>query len=565
MVTKRSFGPSLILLAAVSLSAQPNPGPAAEKSEPGIPVRDELTKKRCGGCHRPDANGSLSRISWLRTTPEGWQQAIKRMVRLNGLTLTPAEAKHIVQYLATEHGLAPEEAAPVAWYYEKRAIDEANIPNDQIRQACTTCHPFAQGNSWRRSAKEWQALVDMHIGYFPVVEFTSFRRNGPPPGPDTPPDQRKTPVEAALEHWTKTNPLHTPEWARWQASMRKPRLQGRWLLWGQEPGKGVVLGDVTIEPAAADSEFSTRVVFTELSSGRRFERTGRTNLYAGYAWRGRSLSTAPDSLDNPKEMREVLSVSRDQSKIEGRWFWGAYQEFGINATLIRADQPVLLGAEAPGLKTGTTVTVKLHGDGLPANPAAAEISFGNGVTVKRIVSATPRLVTLEVEIAKEAVFGPRDAQVGRLIAPAAVFVYDRVDYIKVSSDTALARLGGFRYPKGYVQFEAVAYHRGLDGKPETADDIALGPVPVKWGMEEFLARMDDDDKDFVGTINATSGLFTPNIEGPNPKRKFTSDNFGDVWITAAYQTPDGKTLTAKSYLVVTIPPYMKWDQPEVAQ
>lgn len=41
---------------------------------------------------------------------EQWEEALKRMIRLNGVTLSPAEAKSIVKYLSTYHGLAPEEA-----------------------------------------------------------------------------------------------------------------------------------------------------------------------------------------------------------------------------------------------------------------------------------------------------------------------------------------------------------------------------------------------------------------------------------------------------------------------
>ncbi len=41
-----------------------------EETEAGIPVTDKLTREKCGTCHTPDAQGNLSRISWLRTTPE---------------------------------------------------------------------------------------------------------------------------------------------------------------------------------------------------------------------------------------------------------------------------------------------------------------------------------------------------------------------------------------------------------------------------------------------------------------------------------------------------------------
>src|SRR5437764_580541 len=66
----------------------------AEKPD-GIPVTEPLVISRCGTCHQKDEKGNLSRISWERTTPEGWEEAIKRMVRLNGATLEPAEARTI--------------------------------------------------------------------------------------------------------------------------------------------------------------------------------------------------------------------------------------------------------------------------------------------------------------------------------------------------------------------------------------------------------------------------------------------------------------------------------------
>jgi len=55
---------------------------------------------------------------------------------------------------------------------------------------------------------------------------------------------------------------------------------------------------------------------------------GKTVIYTGYGWRGKSsTATIPD-------VREVMMISRDQRSIEGRWFWGGYQEFGFNATAV---------------------------------------------------------------------------------------------------------------------------------------------------------------------------------------------------------------------------------------
>jgi quinohemoprotein amine dehydrogenase len=134
----------------------------------------------------------------------------------------------------------------------------------------------------------------------------------------------------------------------------------------------------------------------------------------------------------------------------------------------------------------------------------------------------------------------------------------------------MARLGGVVAAKQYAQFEAIAYSAGADGKPETADDIPLGPVQAKWSLEEFYSTPDDDDVRFVGTINGTSGMFTPNIEGPNAERKkqsnnFGTNNYGDVWVDAEYTPPGGQPMKARSYLVVTIPVYVRYDQPEVSK
>ena len=574
--TARRVFPSAFF-AALSLVAQPPTGnpsqsPAEISKEPGIPVSDDLTKQRCSPCHKADKDGNLTRISWVRTTPEGWQQAIKRMVRLNGLSLKPEDARHIVQYLSRDHGLAPEEVAASNWFLEKRARDEeSNIPNEEVKRACTSCHPIAQPNTWRRSADEWKLLTDMHVGYFPVTEFTAFRRMGRV-DPTAPPATQRHPVEIAIEYFSKTNMLHTPEWANWKASMRPAKLQGRWILWGSQPGKGRVLGDVSIEPGAGENEFTTSATFNDLATGKQFKRAGKANLYTGHAWRGRSTGGA-GTLDDPKDMREVMSVSRDQSQIEGRWYWGGYEELGINAKLVRAgDNMLVLGLDKYALAAGVQ-QVRIYGDKLPATVKPADISLGNGITVQRVVSATPRILTIEVDVAKTAIFGPRDVEVLRTVATNAVYVYDKVDYIKVATDTTVARLGGTTHPKGYAQFEAIAYHRGLDGKKDTPDDIVLGPVnslaagQVKWSMEEFLARFDDDDKDFVGTLAPATGFFTPALEGPNPKRKWNTNNFGDVWVVATYQPAekDAKPLTARCYMIVTVPLYMRWDQPEIAE
>jgi quinohemoprotein amine dehydrogenase len=550
--------------------AAPKPEAAKEPSEPGIPVASELVKAKCAGCHRADDKGNLTRISWERTTPEGWQQIIKRMVRLNGLTLTPAEARDIVKSLSDSHGLAPEEAKPVAWYWEKRQIETETPLSDTLRDSCAACHPLAQPNSWRRSKEEWSLLASMHRGYFPVVEFTSFRRpfrpQTPPaptgrgaraatPAPPAPPADPREPFEIAIEEFSKSNPLQTPEWADWQATRREPKLAGRWAVSAYLPGKGKFVGEMTV--AGSGDDYTTSAALTSLKTGEKVTRSGRGVVYTGYAWRGSSKSGA-------NQEREVMAFSRDQQSAEGRWFWGGYNEFGYDVTMKRAgDGPVLLTTDVHSLPSGES-TVKIFGDRLPTGLKPADIDFGKGVSVTQVVAQTPSAVTVKVNVDSKAVTGRRDVSVRRTTLTNAVAVYQKIDYIKTPG-SALARLGGTTHPKGYFQFEAIGWSNGLDGKPDTADDVALGPVAAQWSMEEFFSRYGDDDKEYVGSLSA-EGLFTPSIEGPNEKRKFGSNNFGEVWVIATYK-PTGaeQPLTSRTYFVVTVPQYMRWDQPEVAQ
>ena len=565
---------SVLLVGLSRMNAQA--GGAADGAngvpEEGIPVTDPVVLAKCGGCHVKDSHGNLSRISWERASPEQWEEALKRMIRLNGVTLTPAEAKSIIKYLSTYHGLAPEEAKPVMYLAEKRIQDETIIPNDTLRGACANCHPLARPLSWRRSPEDWKMLANLHVALYPQAD-EAFRLgiNAGGFGDHEKPGD-VLPVDEALAYLSKTAPLHTPEWAAWRARMRAPKLAGRWLVSANILGHGKYYGELEVEPGAAEDEFTTRVKLVSVKDGSTLVRSGHSLVYAGYSWRGRSKGTnpagsAPDDLAS--EMREVMWVSPDQSQAEGRWFWGQYQEFGFDVKMERASaEPALLGVDRSALKTGSQSNrVRVIGDNLPAQITAADLDLGSGVTVRRIVSHTPSEVAAEVDVAADAVPGKRDIAIRRTVLQNAIAVYDRVDYIKVVPESVVARLGSQTHPKGYQQFEAIGYQRGADGKPHTADDVELGPLDVNWSVEEFYSVYGDDDKDFVGTLSPT-GFFTPASDGPNPKRKFMRNNYGDIWVVATSKTDhgtDGKPLTGKSYLVVTVPLYMQWDQPEVGQ
>jgi quinohemoprotein amine dehydrogenase len=557
-------------------------GTAAPKGkavvEDGIPVTSELVIAKCGTCHAKDDKGNLSRISYSRTTPEGWEQAIKRMVRLNGLTVQPVEARTILKYLSTNHGLAPEEAKPVMYMAEHRIQDEP-VPNESVRTTCMQCHALGRAFQWHRTKDDWTLLTNMHVAFFPQAD-AAFRRNatGGGGGGGASPDGQPAgsagagSLDATLDFLAASYGLQTPAWSAWTARMRTPKIAGTWMVVAHIPGKGQYSGELVVKQGAAEDEFTTSAKLQPLAGGPEITRTGTGLVYAGYSWRGRSKgaiapTAAPDDLNS--EMREAMWIAPDQMSGEGRWFWGEYQEFGIDVKLTRVTgAPILLTLNKPSLVAGSMAQqVRLLGANLPAQVTPAELDFGPGVTVKTIVSHTAAEIVATVDVATKAVFGKRDVVLGLSVLPGAFAVYDKVDYIKVLPDTSLSRLGSDVHPKGYQQLEAVGVHRGLDGKLHTADDVEIGPVDVTWSMEEFFAVFGDDDKEFVGTLSPT-GLFTPSVDGPNPQRKFSRNNYGDVWAVATAvkdKDKEGKSLTGKSYLVVTVPTYIRWDQPEVGQ
>jgi quinohemoprotein amine dehydrogenase len=184
------------------------------------------------------------------------------------------------------------------------------------------------------------------------------------------------------------------------------------------------------------------------------------------------------------------------------------------------------------------------------------------------VSRSPDVLTVEVDVSAAARIGPRDLSVGGSTISAPVVVYSKIDNLKVVPVAGLARLGGVKFPIRPEQFEARGVSYGSDGKAGTPDDLDLGPVDVRWTLEEYPATFRDDDIQFVGTI-AGSGLFTPNVEGPNPKRSGNRNNVGDVWVVATYNATSGdgavRPLKARAHLLVTVPLYMAWDSKEVGR
>jgi quinohemoprotein amine dehydrogenase len=374
-------------------------------------------------------------------------------------------------------------------------------------------------------------------------------------------------MDKARDVLSRNLPLISGEWTSWSAVMRTPRLAGRWAIAGYQIGKGPVFGQLTIADRAGVTDgFTTEARLTYSRTGDMVSRKSRAIVYAGFQWRARSADTP----DDPGTWREVAFIERNGQQITGRWFTGAYDETGIDITLRRvASDPLVTGTDVSALKTSTSnQRVRIYGANFPATVQPADIDFGQGVRVSRVVSTSPDMLAVDVNVTGGARLGPRDLTVGGSTIATPLVVYAKIDTIKVVPIAGLARLGGVRFPNRPEQFEARGVSYGSDGKPGTPDDLDVGPVSVRWSLEEYPATFRDDDIQFVGAI-AQSGLFTPNVEGPNPKRSGNRNNVGDVWVVATYMgaTPDGsvKSLKGRAHLLVTVPLYMSWDSREVGR
>ena len=227
--------PLFFCLVSAAIAFAQSSAPATG-SDAGIPVTDPLVIAKCGSCHARDAQGNMQRISWERTTPEGWQEALKRMILANGVSLTPAEARVIVKYLSASHGLAPEEAKPLMYDAERRIHHETNIPNDHVHHACARCHTFARSLSWRRSPGRLEAARRACIAA----------------------RLKLAPDEEAIAFLAKAAPLHTPEWDAWSARTRTANLAGRWLVTASLRGRGKYYGEMQVDPTPDDDFTTTR-------------------------------------------------------------------------------------------------------------------------------------------------------------------------------------------------------------------------------------------------------------------------------------------------------------------
>src|SRR5260221_6767006 len=104
-----------------------------------------------------------------------------------------------------------------------------------------------------------------------------------------------------------------------------------------------------------------------------------------------------------------MLVSRDGSTMEGRWFWGGYQEFGMDVQLVRQGaETIVLGTDRYSVPTPWSGEIHVYGGNLPAAPKPSDFDLGVGIQVTKAVPSTSTEATLPISAAPQITVGVHD-------------------------------------------------------------------------------------------------------------------------------------------------------------
>lgn len=500
---------------------------------------EQIVRDNCLACHTQEKNDApqWSRISHQRKTPEGWLMTIGRMQVMHGLTISEEDRSTLVKYLSDNQGLAPEETAGFRYAMERRLNTQESFESASFTEMCSRCHSGARVALQRRPASEWEHLVHFHLGQWPTTEYQAMGRDR---------DWFGIALNTMVPELAQQFPLKTRAWSDWQQA-DKPELSGSWRFAGNLPGKGELEGQMQI--TGTDTDGYSVEVSGHYADGSSFKGSGQGIVYTGYEWRA--------SVDiGGVLMRQVLAASEDGRELNGRMFEALHDERGMDIRALKDNGSAnqILALQPAHIKAGDRQRIKVIGNNLTGRLALAD-----GLKVEKIHHSGKSLIDVEISASSSLTSGPQRLRVGNGES-ATVQIYDRIGSLKVVPAFAVARVGdnGGSTPKVRTAFQAEAWAPGIDGKAGTDDDVRIGFMPANWRVEPFdEAAAADRDVEFSGSMNATTGVFTPALAGPNPDRRMSTNNAGNLKVVAELAEA-GETLSGDGQLIVTV---QRWNNP----
>lgn len=499
---------------------------------------ESIIRSKCLACHTEEKadDAQFSRMSHQRKTPEGWLMTIARMQLMHGLKISNEERSTLVKYFADKQGLAPEETAGARYAMERRLNTMESFESSNFTDMCARCHSGARVELQRRPASEWEHLVHFHMGQWPTLEYQAMARDR---------DWMDLAFKEMVPELAKKYSLKSDSWEQWQKVAKQP-LTGSWSFSAQMPGKGDVRGLMTITGGKGD--LYKVVVDGEYADGTAFKGEGSAIVYTGYEWR------ANITVDGVK-MRQVFAASADGTELTGRMFETIHDEAGMDFAAVRSGStPKLLSVQPEFIRAGSTEQLTLVGTGI-----GKQINLGDGIKVVKELYRDDNKVVVEVTAIESANPGQRQVKAGKANG-ATLNVFDQIGSVRVVPAFSVARVGGNggSTPKYNAHFQAEAWMNGADGKAGTDDDMRIGYMPASWHVKPFDAQADADrDTHFAGKMNRQTGMFTTGAAGPNPERRMSTNNAGNLKVVAEIEE-NGQTLTGDGQLIVTV---QRWNNP----
>lgn len=494
-----------------------------------------IISQTCAACHGAESKDTWSRISHQRKTPEGWLMTIARMQTMHGLVISDEDRQIIVKYLADRQGLAPAETADARYALERRLNTQEVLGSDEFKQMCARCHSAARPLLQRRPVAEWDRLVNFHLGQWPSIEYSAMGRDR---------DWLNVALKDIAPMLAQQYPYESTQWAQWQKTRPKATsLAGAWSFAGHMPGRGDAAGVMTVTGGTKDTFKVT--LKGHFADGGALDGSGTAMLYDGYEWRA-SIKV------QGVEMHQVLAAMNGEMK--GRMFDEAHDERGLDfdaAKLESKGAPRILAVQPAFIKAGESAEVTVVGANLQGTP-----DFGPGVQVSGVLARSAQAIRVRVTASGDSAVGARTVSLGNTQG-GQFAVYRAIKDVKVVPEYAVARIGGNggSVPKVEGRFDAEAWGVDAAGKP-----FRIGVVPAKWSVEPFDEQAKDDrDVKFSGAMQAVTGVFTPGDAGPNPARRMSTNNTGNLNVIAAVDDA-GQTVTGKAHLIVAV---QRWNNPPI--